>query len=140
MKDLKTILTEGFFKNVGAEAYPIADTITKGKGSIKLCGRDITEVPIRNKSVIITRTGPESIHVVTKDQHYSKKEFDISFSDYRDALYSMAQGNFKNLTCVWYSNAGHYDGFVLRFYNKITHNAIWFKYIVYRNEIFRFGW
>ena len=78
MKDLKTILTESFFANVGA-VYSIADIITKGKGSIKLCGRDVTEVPIRNKSVTITRTGPESIHVVTKDRYYSKKEFDAPF-------------------------------------------------------------
>ena len=139
MKDLKAILTEGFFANVGA-VYSIADIITKGKGSIKLCGRDITEVPIRNKSVTITRTGPESIHVVTKDRYYSKKEFDISFSDYRDALYSMAQGDFKNLTCAWYSNCGHSDGFTLRFINKDTQAVFWLVYIVHLGGLFHFDY
>lgn len=139
MKDLKTILTEGFFKNVGA-VYSIADVITKGKGSIKLYGRDITEVPIRNKSVAITRTGPESIHVVTKDRYYSKKEFDISFSDYRDTLYSMAQGDFKKLTCAWYSNVGHYDGFTLRFINKDTQAVFWLEYIVHLGGLFHFDY
>ena len=139
MKDLKTILTEGFFKNVGA-VYSIADVITKGKGSIKLCGRDVTEAPIRNKSVTITRIDPESIHVVTKDKYYSKKEFDISFSEYRNALYSVAQGNLKNLTCTWYSNVGHYDGFVLRFINKVTRAVIWLEYIVNKDGLFHFDY
>ena len=139
MKDLKTILTEGFFKNVGA-VYSIADVITQGKGSIKLCGRDVTEVPIRNKSVTITRTGPESIHVVTKDKYYSKKEFDISFSEYRDVLYSMAQENFKNLMCEWYSNFGHYDGFTLRFINKDTQAVFWLEYIVNLGGLFHFDY
>ena len=37
MKDLKTILTEGFFKNIGAEVS-IADIITRKKLTRKIYG------------------------------------------------------------------------------------------------------
>lgn len=63
MKDLKTILTEGFFKNVGAEVS-IADIITRKKLTRKIYGTSVRGERTSSRA-LVSRTGMTSIHLYT---------------------------------------------------------------------------
>lgn len=134
MKDLKIILTEGFFKNVGAQPT-LADAITQGKSSIRL--QRISSGKIKDEYADITKTGPKSIHVDIKrgdsgsfSFRLTKNKFDIDFSDYYKVLYNLVKGDFSKLSCRWNSTIGHYDGFMLEFRNKDFPGCIMLEYIV----------
>ena len=139
MKDLKTILTEGFFKNVGAQPT-LADAITQGKPSIKL--QRISFGKDKDEYANIVKTGPESIHV---DVEYgggsfrlTKNKFDIDFSSYYKVLYDLVKGDFSKLHCRWNSTIGHYDGFMLEFRNKDFPGCIMLEYIVHTGKLTRY--
>ena len=129
MKDLKTILTEGFFKNVGAE-IAIADIITHKKLSRKIYGASILGERTSSRA-LVSKTSMTSIHVnVLTD--FCKKEFDINYSKYSSEIYNLVNGNFSELDCIWVTNTVPDDAFILRFYDK-KHQ--WKSYYIFYHPI-----
>lgn len=129
MKDLKTILTEGFFKNVGA-GIPIADFITHKKPTRKIYGTD-TRGERTSSRALISKTGGTSIHVnVLTDFH--KKEFDVDYSKYSSEIYNLVNGNFSELDCIWVTNTVPDDAFILCFFNK---KYQWKTYYIFYHPI-----
>lgn len=115
MKDLKTILTEGFFKNIGAEVS-IADIITHKKLTRKIYGTSVRGERTSSRA-LVSRTGMTSIHVnVLTD--FCKKEFDINYSKYSSEIYNLVNGDFSELDCIWITNTIPNDAFILCFYDK----------------------
>ena len=139
MKDLKAILTENFFKNVGAQPT-LADAITQGKSSIRL--QRMVSGKIKDECANITKTGPKSIHVDIERSsdgfRLTKNKFDIDFSEYYKALYDLVKGDFNKLRCRWDSTVGHYDGFMLVFRNKDLPGCIMLEYVVYTGKLNRY--
>ena len=132
MKDLKAILTENFFKNVGVDNY-LANSITKGQDNIILTGRDILKGKFKsNTAAEITKLSPTAIHVkILKGVKYPKKEFDIDFSDYEKFIRNIAEEDFLNrsLEVSWYIDTVSYNPvFLLNFYNKDTYRELFLKY------------
>ena len=73
MKDLKALLTESFFKNMGAQ-LTLTDAITQGKPSIKL--QRISSGKGKVEYANITKTGPKSIHVdIERNGSTNRSEF-----------------------------------------------------------------
>ena len=138
MKDLKAILTENFFKNVGAQPT-LADAITQGKPSIRL--QRMVSGKIKDECANITKIGPESIHVELERGNsfrLTKNKFDIDFSEYYKVLYDLVKGDFSKLCCRWNSTISHYDGFMLEFRNKDFPGCIMLEYIVYTGVLNRY--
>ena len=138
MKDLKAILTENFFKNVGAQPT-LADAITQGKSSIRL--QRMVSGKIKDECANITKIGPKSIHVELErgsSFRLTKNKFDIDFSEYYKVLYDLVKGDFSKLCCRWNSSVSHYDGFMLEFCNKDFPGCIMLEYIVYAGVLNRY--
>ena len=138
MKDLKAILTENFFKNVGAQPT-LADAITQGKSSIRL--QRMVSGKIKDECANITKIGPKSIHVELErgsSFRLTKNKFDIDFSEYYKVLYDLVKGDFSKLCCRWNSSVSHYDGFMLEFCNKDFPGCIMLEYIVYTGVLNRY--
>ena len=129
MKDLKTILTEGFFKNVGAEV-PIANIITHKKLSRKIYETD-TRGERTSSRALISRTGMTSIHVNVLTDFY-KKDFDVDYSKYSSEIYNLVDGNFSELDCIWITNTVPDDAFILCFFDK---KQRWKTYYIFYHPI-----
>lgn len=129
MKDLKAILTENFFKNVGA-GIPIADIITRKKLTRKIYGTSVQGERTSSRA-LISKTGMTSIHVNVLTDFY-KKEFDINYSKYSSEIYNLVNGNFSELDCIWVTNTVPDDAFILCFFNK---KYQWKAYYIFYHPI-----
>ena len=133
MRELKEVLKESFYSNVGIDNC-IANAITSGrekiiKHGINPAGRDMQHVTAK-----ITKTSLTSIHVEVKGYRLLKLEFDIDFTKHEDKLREIARGKFSDLQFCWI--VGYYsrderefrETFTMRFTNPNTYQDYFLNY------------
>ena len=131
MKELKEVLREGFYANIGSNNC-IANAITSGQKKISKCGINPFEEIMLGTSAEITKTSLISIHVKLKGFKLSKMEFDIDFTKYEDRLRELAKGKFSDLKFNWCVNDFSRDNdlFTMWFTNMNTHHEYFINYNV----------
>lgn len=131
MKELKEILREGFYANIGSNNC-IANAITSGQKKISMHGMNPFEEIIPETTAEITKTSLISIHVKLKGFKLSKMEFDIDFTECEDELRELAKGKFSDLKFNWCVNDFSRDNdlFTMCFTNMNTRHEYLINYNV----------
>lgn len=132
MKELKEVLKESFYSNVGVDNC-VANAITLGQEKIIKYGINPAGKTMLKMTAEITKTSPSSIHVKVKGYKLPKTEFDIDFTKYEDKLREIARGKFSDLQFNW--DVGIYSSdfrgvFAMRFTNKNTYQDYFLNYNV----------
>lgn len=139
MRNLVDILSEGFYKNTGANDY-LTNAITVGQDKIIKYGINLAENPVLKMTAEITKNTSTSIHVKVKGFRLSRMEFDIDFAEYEAKLKEFARGKFSNLEFRWYV-CGYYRDrgiFVMKFTNTNTNHDYFLNYNVDSETLTRF--
>ena len=131
MRELKEILREGFYANIGSNNC-IANAITLGQKKISMHGINPFEEIMPETTAEITKTSLISIHVKLKGFKLSKMEFDIDFTEYEDKLRELAKGRFLDLKFNWCVNDFSRDNdlFTMWFTNINTRQEYFLNYNV----------
>lgn len=132
MKELKEVLKENFYSNVGVDNC-VANAITLGQEKIIKYGINPAGKTMLKMTAEITKTSPTSIHVKVKGLRLSRMEFDIDFAKHEDRLKEIARGKFSDLLFYW--DVGIYGSdfrnvFAMRFTNKNTYQDYFLNYNV----------
>lgn len=131
MKELKEVLKENFYSNVGVDNC-VANAITLGQEKIIKYGINPAGKTMLKMTAEITKTSPSSIHVKVKGYKLTKTEFDIDFTKYEDKLREIARGKFSDLQFNW--NVDNYSRdrgtFAMRFTNMNTYQDYFLNYNV----------
>lgn len=131
MKELKEILKESFYSNVGTDNC-IANAITLGQEKIIKYGINPAGKTMLKMTAEITKTSPTSIHVKVKGYKLPKTEFDIDFTKHEDKIRELAKGKFSDLKFNW--NVDNYSRdrgtFAMRFTNMNTYQDYFLNYNV----------
>ena len=131
MRELREILREGFYSNVGIDNC-VANAITSGQEKIIKYGINPAGKIMLKMTAEITKTSLTSIHVKVKGFRLSKMEFDIDFTEHEDKIKELARGKFSVLQFNWdVDNTFREDGiFAMRFTNPNTHRDYFLNYNV----------